>query len=205
MYIPDAFGMTDREEMLSFIRQYHFGLIVSVAEGKPVATHLPFALEERDGKWWLTAHFARANEQWQGIEAGAVLVVFSEPHAYISPALYSHKRNVPTWNYVAVHVYGQCRVVTDKQEGIAVLERMMQQSEPAYMQQWQELDAQYKDALYSEIVPIEIAVEEMKATAKLSQNKTREERQRIADALAAGGDGAAQGVAAYMHTQLERK
>ncbi|MES2212441.1 MAG: FMN-binding negative transcriptional regulator [Pseudomonadota bacterium] len=198
MFIPKEFEITDRAEVLAFIRRYNFGVIVSQADGAPVATHLPFHVMERDGEIVLTAHFARANAQWKGIEEQLVMVIFSQPHAYISPSHYDKEQSVPTWNYVAVHAYGRCEVITDTTKGLGILEQMIQQSEPGYMAQWERLDEKYKLGMYKGIVPVEITVTATKAAGKLSQNKTEAERQRIIDTLGASDDSAERDVAEYM-------
>lgn len=198
MFIPKEYEITDHAVVTAFIRRYNFGIIVTANDDVPIATHLPFHISEQDGKMVLSAHFARANTQWKGIEDKQVLVIFSQPHAYISPSLYDKEQNVPTWNYVAIHVYGKATIITDTEKGFGMLEQMMQQSEPAYMEQWQRLDEAYKTRLYKGIVLVEIEVDAVKAAGKLSQDKTTAEQQRIADTLYKSGDTAERDVAAYM-------
>ncbi|MCF8450230.1 MAG: FMN-binding negative transcriptional regulator [Taibaiella sp.] len=198
MFIPKEFEITDKAEMIAFISRYNFGVIVSQKAGVPQATHLPFHVLEREGKVILTAHFAKANEQWKGIEEQEVLVIFSQPHAYISPSHYNKLQNVPTWNYMAVHVYGSCSLIHNTAKGFEILEQMMLQSEPSYMEQWKSLDEQYKTALYNGIVPFELTIHKITAAGKLSQNKTDAEKQRIIKALAASVDSAEKDIAEYM-------
>src|SRR5438874_10483822 len=95
MYIPNLYLEEDREQIIAFIKQYSFATIVTVKDNFPTATHLPFTIREVDGKLILTAHFARANDQWKQIAESPVLVIFSEPHAYISPRHYEKELNVP--------------------------------------------------------------------------------------------------------------
>src|SRR5690554_5190748 len=110
MYIPKHFADISAEEIAGFIQQYSFGMIVSMQDDIPLATHLPFVLgKATDGRLKLTSHFAKANPQWENMQGQTVLLVFSEPHAYISPSHYDAVLSVPTWNYIAVHVYGQVR------------------------------------------------------------------------------------------------
>ena len=109
MYIPKQFEQKNNEKSIAFMRAYNFALLISVKEGLPIATHLPFVTEERNNEIILTAHLSKANEQWKTFAGKEVLVVFSEPHAYISPALYESAQNVPTWNYIAVHAYGKVK------------------------------------------------------------------------------------------------
>ena len=124
MYIPSHYNVDDQEEVLSFLHAYPFATIVNQDGKRPMATHLPFVVRPVDDKLLLEAHFAHANPQWKLLEEGQeTLVVFAEPHAYISPRHYDKTQNVPTWNYQAVHVYGKARLLTKEVEGFAHLER----------------------------------------------------------------------------------
>lgn len=185
-------------EILAFMRRYNFAAVVSFADGAPVATHLPFYVMERNGEIVLTAHFAKANKQCSHLEGQTVLVIFSQPHAYVSPKHYQKEQSVPTWNYVAVHAYGRCNVIRDIAKGMEILEQMILQSEPEYKAQWERLDEQYKERLYSGIVPVEITIDKLEAAGKLSQDKTGEQRERIISALSGSEDSAERDIADYM-------
>lgn len=65
MYIPTANKMTDTSEIISFMRQFSFATIISANEGVPIATHLPFLVQQIGENIVLTSHFAKANEHWQ--------------------------------------------------------------------------------------------------------------------------------------------
>jgi transcriptional regulator len=54
--------------------------------------------------------FPKRIRQWKDLEASEVLVIFNGPHTYISSSWYDHE-NVPTWNYIAVHVYGTVKLI----------------------------------------------------------------------------------------------
>ncbi len=125
MYIPNEFESADRNAMLEFMQAHSFASLVTAGNQLPIATHLPFIISEEDGQLYLTSHMARANPQWEEFDAGTTLVIFSGPHAYISPSHYDHQQNVPTWNYVAVHAYGKATLINDEAEGYAVLESMI--------------------------------------------------------------------------------
>jgi transcriptional regulator len=179
MYTPKHYIISDREEMLSFMRRFSFGTIITSKDEVPVATHLPFIISEREDKVILTSHFAKANPHWQEMTMRQNLVIFSEPHAYISPAFYDKKQNVPTWNYISVHAYGHARMFEGQEESLQVLESMIDTFESAYRTQWNELDRDYKLRMLKGIVAFEIEVTDLQGKGKLSQNKTAEERQRI--------------------------
>ncbi|WP_343672680.1 FMN-binding negative transcriptional regulator [Chitinophaga sp.] len=198
MYIPHDNLMDNPAEILSFIQRYSFGTIITNIEGVPVATHLPFHAEMRGTQLILTAHIAKANKQWQAITDQQNLVIFSEPHAYISPSHYDSLLSVPTWNYLAVHAYGKANIISDQEAVMTLLEGAIKDYEPAYMVQWNELPETFKHKMANGIVAFEIIVTTLQGKKKLSQNKTDEERKRIIESLKTSGDSTATQLGEYM-------
>ncbi len=94
MYIPKQFEMNAPTEITNFIHAYSFGVLMSTIGEQPFATHLPFLYDA--GQNVLFAHMAKANPQWRNLDGQTVLVVFSRPHAYISPSWYREDASVPT-------------------------------------------------------------------------------------------------------------
>ncbi len=129
-----------------------------------------------------------------------VLVIFQEPHAYISPSLYNKTLNVPTWNYVAVHVYGNVQLIEDPATVFPLLEKMIQAYEPAYQQQWAQLPQHYKEAMARGIVAFEVRATQVQGKEKLSQNKSLEERQRIAEHLKQSAESPAVAISQFMES-----
>lgn len=201
MYIPTLNKMTDHREIVDFMKRFSFATIVTSEGSKPVATHLPFLIEEDEGKIILKSHFAKANEHWRQVEQEKVLVIFSEPHAYISPAHYEKELNVPTWNYLAVHAYGTGKVVSDPNQVLALLEQTIDQYDLGYKAQWGRLPDDYKLGMIKGIVGFEIEVLEIQGKKKLSQNKTGNEREAIISALANSADSNERAIAEYMAAQ----
>ncbi len=198
MYIPSYYKLEDKDEVVSFIRKYNFAPIVTSNNGHPQATHIPFHISEKDGVISFTAHMARANKHWQDFDEQEVLIIFSGPHAYISPSFYEKEQNVPTWNYLAVHVYGKAHVVKDEARGYEILNELTQQSEPEYLKQWERLDNKYREGLFKGIVAFEVEVKEIQAKHKMSQNKTANERRNIIEGLSREEDTAIKETARYM-------
>jgi transcriptional regulator len=178
MYTPKHFEQKDLERLLSFMRDFNFAILVSTKEHKPIATHLPFVIEDREDGLYLLAHLSRANEQWKFF-GEEVLVIFSEPHAYISPALYEKTDNVPTWNYISVHAYGKLSIIGEPDKQYDLLEKQMQAFDPAYLDQWKIVSPEYKEGLRKGIVAFEIAVTDLQGKEKLSQNKTAADRENV--------------------------
>ena len=163
MYIPKFFAETDVENLLAFMREFNFAALVSAQNDLPAAAHLPFIIEKREDKLFLCAHMAKANLQWKEFGEKTVLVIFQEPHAYISPLLYTDKLNVPTWNYVAVHAYGKVKLFETVEENIALLEKMIAAFDPKYLKtNWQEIPYEYKTSRARAIVAFEIEVTDLR-------------------------------------------
>lgn len=191
MYIPRAFQETDRARLLAFMQAHSFATMISLVDGQLMATHLPVTLRQVGDEFLCTAHFAKANPHWRAIETQQNLLVFTGPHAYITPAHYEKVESVPTWNYIAVHAYGTAHIVTDPTRAEAILYALIAQHEPSYRAQWDGLSEVYKQGMLQGIVPFEMTLARIEGKYKLSQNKSEAEQARIAGALLASDDDAA--------------
>lgn len=198
MYIPKTNLMTDKNEIVAFMKQFSFATIITAKNSFPIATHLPFFVTVKDDNVVLTAHFAKANEQWQDIGNNEVLVIFSEPHAYISTKNYDKELNVPTWNYLSVHAYGKGNLITETERVFEVLEATIDNYETSYRQQWDYFPEDYKLRMLKGIVAFEINVTNIQAKKKLSQNRTETEREKIMETLSKSKDTNEQLIAEYM-------
>lgn len=114
MYTPKIYKDEDPESIRTFLKENSFGILINQTQGKLCATHIPIELEVTvDGKEILQGHISKLNPQAEGFaENDQVLAVFTGPHSYISSSWYDHE-NVPTWNYIAVHVYGRIKIVDE--------------------------------------------------------------------------------------------
>jgi len=198
MYTPEFNRLTDRDEIVDFMKQFSFANIISARNNLPVATPLPFLINIKDEQIILTSHFAKANDHWKDIENNQVLIIFSEPHAYISPVNYTKELNVPTWNYISVHAYGKGKLITESEKVAEILESTIDNYESAYRQQWDNFPEEYKLKMSKGIVAFEIMVTEVKAKKKLSQNRSEEEKQRIIESLSESKDSNERHIAAFM-------
>ena len=131
-------------------------------------------------------------------------MIFSEPHAYIPPGLYERELNVPTWNYLAFHAYGQGRLMMHPDEISGLLEKQMQVFEHGYLAQWSGLPAEYKNGLVQGVVAFELDVTKLEAKRKLNQNKTARDRENVRTHLLESDDPAARQIGEYM-TQVYQK
>lgn len=187
MYTPKFFAANDREECLRFMREFNFATLVTAAEGGPTATHLPFIIETRGDQIVLVAHMARANSQWRELAHGRALVIFSGPHAYVTPRLYGEPQNFPTWNYAAVHAYGQAVTIDSPEENLVLITKMVEAFDPDYFAgNWKTIDEEYKLSRARAVVGFEIVVDELQGKKKLNQNKSVDDAHRVIDAFSAG-------------------
>ncbi|HWV70516.1 MAG TPA: FMN-binding negative transcriptional regulator [Pseudosphingobacterium sp.] len=198
MYIPNQFRVTDEAEKIAFMRRYSFATIVTIKNDIPIATQLPFFIDNSSSKLVLSSHFAMANEQTKYIENNTSLVIFTEPHAYISPVHYDKKESVPTWDYIAVHAYGKAKIVKDEAAVINLLEQMIQFYDENYMAQWKGLSDKFKKGMVKGIVAFEIEVGDLQGQKKLSQNKNEAERQKIIEHLDRSDNSVEKEIASYI-------
>jgi transcriptional regulator len=203
MYIPEDNILKDKNEAVEFMKKFSFATLVTSKDNLPVATHLPFLVEVRNEKIVLTSHFARANEQWKDIEENKALVIFNEPHGYISPSNYERDLNVPTWNYISIHGYGRAKLITNFDSVIKVLEKTIINYEESYKDQWDSLPDNYKVNMTKGIVVFEIEVSELQAKKKLSQNKSETEQRNIINALSKSSNSNERLIADYMRKELK--
>jgi len=199
MYIPKHFAETDQKTLIAFIREFNFATLVTASNDVPFATHLPFITVIRDDKLYLQAHLAKANPHWQQfLDNKDVLVIFQEPHAYISPMLYEKLENVPTWNYIAVHAYGRVKIFPQV-ENLTLLEKQVEAFDKKYFEtNWQQISAEYKTNLAKGVVVFEIEVRELQGKKKLNQNKTGKDAQNVIEALEKSDNENERQIAKYM-------
>lgn len=199
MYIPNNFRINDQQEAIDFIKRYSFGTLVTTENGLPVATHVPFTIKQCDEQLILNTHIALANPQSKTLLNERVLVIFTEPHAYISPIHYEKELTVPTWNYLAVHAYGKVELIEDEQAKLLMLEDMIRfYNDTAYLAQWANLPLDFKTKMAKGITAFDIVVNDLQGKKKLSQNKTSAEKENIIKAFSASADPNEQEIAAYM-------
>ncbi len=187
MYIPSFNRIDDDDEIRRFVAAARSAEFVTVdPDGTPVATLLPIMW---DGNV-VVAHMARANPQWKTITDGSpALLICSGAEAYISPSWYAakaeHGRVVPTWNYSEVHLTGTVRVHEDRDWLRDVVTRLTGVHEGGRSEPWQPSDApeKYIDGQLGGIIGLEIAVARVEGKAKLSQNRSADDRRGVVAAL----------------------
>jgi transcriptional regulator len=202
MYLPRLFQEQDSERLFAFMRRYSFATLVTVEDGVPFASHLPFLVEPgaQGSQGRLFAHMARPNPQWRAFsQERDVLVIFQGPHTYVSPSWYVTEPNVPTWNYAVVHAYGRPRVITEHDEWLRVIRDSVSTYEAGFEKPW---TVEQAGALVPGILPgtvaFEISLSRIEGKFKLSQNRAPEDRRAVMEFLERSEDPEQRAVGALM-------
>ena len=194
MYSPSYNHVEDRKELLAFMRANNFPVLVTGTGGALLASHLPITAHEQEEQIVIDMHMAKNNPQWKEFFDDEVLVIFSGPHAYVSPRWYADAERVPTWNYAAVHAYGVPKTIADREAKAASQRRLIESLDPAWLPKHDALSQKYVDQMLDGIVNFSIAVTRLETRWKLSQNRGREEMERIAAQLEKSGEHALAGL-----------
>ena len=168
MYIPTHFEQKNPTTLWDFIDEHAFGTLLTVVEGRPFVSHVPFLTDR--GAGLLHCHVARANPQWQQLaDSSQVLAMFAGPHGYVSPTWYAERGGVPTWNYAVAHVYGRAVCVDDAEHKRKHVEALAAKYERGRDAPWV---PDYDVRRLAGIVGIEIRVDKLEGKFKLSQNRS---------------------------------
>ncbi len=182
MYIPKHFAQTDERTLWDFVDEHAFGTLLTVVDGQPFASHLPFLIDAEARV--LHCHVARANPQWQQLAAAPqVLAIFAGPQGYVSPTWYAEP-NVPTWNYAVVHAHGTAQIVDDAERTRRHVEALAAKFERGRAQPWV---PDFDVRRLAGIVGVEIRGVQLEGKFKLSQNRSAADRAGVIAALQASG------------------
>ncbi len=193
MHPNPAYRGADVARNLDFAREVSFGVLTMAGPDGPLVSHLPFILNEAGDRFG--AHIVRSNPIWKALRSGPIeaVMVVSGPHGYISPDWYGVEDQVPTWNYVAVHLRGKVRLAPDE-DLRAHVDALSGQFEarlsPKPVWLTDKVDREALSRMMRMIAPIEMAVEDVQGTWKLAQNKTEAARLGAAGGLDAQGQSA---------------
>ncbi|MGM8366423.1 FMN-binding negative transcriptional regulator [Virgibacillus sp. W0181] len=203
MYIPKHFEIKDEEEIYELIENNSFATLFSQHEGHPYATHLPLILDKEER--YLYSHFAKPNMQWKDIEEQEVLAVFQGPHCYISSSWYETDKAVPTWNYIAAHVYGKVEIIDGEEMMDSLKDMVLKYEDPNSSYQWDQLDAHFLEGQAKGIVGFKIKIDKMEGKAKLSQHHSTERLKLVTSQLEQSTSENEREIASQMKTILRKK
>jgi len=186
MHPNPVFRKEARSRHIALAQSRAFGMLAINAKTGPLISHIPFQLSD-DGQH-LEAHLVRSNPIARALKEGplSAVVAVQGPDGYISPDWYEVDDQVPTWNYAAVHLRGELRLIPDE-DLHGILERLSDAMEKRLVPKpvWtiDKLTDKTKTSLMRQILPIAMEVEEIEGTWKLNQNKSAEARLGAAEAL----------------------
>lgn len=191
-YLPPHDAVDDPAELAAFIAANPLATLVTHDGTTPEADLVPLLLVDGPNGQELLGHVARANPLWSpGRQAGPVLAVFGGPQHYVSPTWYpskaEHHRTVPTWNYVAVHVWGELVVHDDEKWVRGVVARLTNAMEGGREEPWRVGMAppDYLADMLAQIVGISIPVQRIVGKFKVSAHKSEADRLGARDGIAA--------------------
>ena len=213
IYVPQHFAVDDRAAIARLLHDYPFATLITPQPADPLGvtppasplitplvTHLPLVhVCDCEPHGTLLGHFARANPHSRAAVAESI-AVFHGPHAYVSPTWYADPAAaVPTWNYAVVHAHGTLQLAEDPAETRAIIDLMVTRFESGRPAPWSiGLDPPRLEGMVGAIVGFRLRVKRLEAKFKLSQNRTPEDRRRVAAALGGEGYADAEATAAWM-------
>ncbi|HEX5405296.1 MAG TPA: FMN-binding negative transcriptional regulator [Pseudonocardiaceae bacterium] len=183
MYVPADYRTPDPSWVAELVSSHPLALLCTNGDGTPHATHLPVIT--RPGSAFepggmLVGHMNRANPHWSSLVSGGALLVFTGPHAYVSPTVYDVTPAAPTWDFTAVHVRGTITPIVDRGETMSVITATVSAFESRLGNDW---DMGPSCGYFNKIVPgvgaFRFEIDDIQAMFKLSQEQRPEVRQRV--------------------------
>jgi transcriptional regulator len=199
MYIPDRFRNENLLVVKDFISDNGFGILIHQGDRKLQATHIPMLLDKnKKGKDMLMGHMSKVNPQWKHFKDNDdVMAIFMGPHSYVSSSWYQ-KENVPTWNYIAVHVYGKIKLV----KGDTLIDDMRKLVDKYEVNSKNPVSVDRLSPkamkLVKGVVGFQIEITDIQSAFKLSQNRDKTDYNNIIKELGQSDDYHAKAVAEEM-------
>ena len=188
MHPTAAFAWTDEPAMLAALADYGWARLFAMTPVGPRVAHVPVLVDAASRT--VRFHLANSNALTATIEADPLLLLGEGPHAYISASWYTDRAvNVPTWNYVAIECEGRATRL-DRAGLIGLLDDFVAHHEALAGGDWQraEMAEPRFEAMVDAITGYSLAIETMRGTRKLSQNKSAADRAALAAGVAASGN-----------------
>jgi transcriptional regulator len=181
MYPPPHHQSHDIEKMISVLKHFPLGMLVTAKDGKPFITHIPFIHNETSKK--LVAHLDRSNPQLETLTENAeVTVVFKGPDTYISPSIYTTPQ-LPTWNYIIVHVTGKLQLINEPEaikQTMVDMTKFLEGKERNFILKQ---DDPRMERLIDYIQAFEIEITNWEGKFKLSQDKNSQDFENAKEEL----------------------
>ena len=192
MYIPRKFKLRTDRDWLPDVVANPFATVVSQLDKTPCVCHIPIVIMDSEIGRIAIGHVSRENPIWKSWvpDASQSCLVFTGPNAYVSPLTYQDAIQVPTWNYIAVHLKGHPVPVhfdENPDELHTIMDTLITQFEPLYLPVWRALDTVNQQNLLRGIVGFRMQIDDVECVEKLSQNRSQRDAEAIADVLSAAG------------------
>jgi transcriptional regulator len=195
LYVPPLFKEDRIDVLHAAIRQSRLGTLVTLTADGLIASHVPMLLDPEPSPYGtLLGHVARPNPQARGAVAGVqALAIFQGPDAYVTPSWYATKREtgkvVPTWNYVAIHAYGQVEFFDATDRLRAIVTGLTEREETGRAEPWAVSDAPagYVEGMLKGIVGFALPIARLEGKWKMSQNRPAADRAGVVGGLEAEG------------------
>ena len=169
MYPPKKHQDSDKKHLIEVMKTYPLATVISVKDNTPLITHLPLIYRASDGK--LVGHIDIYNPQTELLkDLNEVTLIFSGPQCYISPSIYTTTQ-LPTWNYIKVHLTGTVQRIENKAELKQSLIDMTSFLEAPDHKYVLEADNPRLDKNLDYIKLFEITIKTWEGKFKLSQDK----------------------------------
>ena len=200
MYVPPAFAETDRAKLLELCERHPFATLVTPVAGELFVSHVPLLVHRRGEATVIAGHLARENAHARALveSSGPTTAIFQGPHGYVSPSWYATSPAVPSWNYVVVHAAGPVTIRDDPRFVDAIVRELTVRFEPPGGWSPDSLPDDFSEQIRSAIVAFELQVARLEGKLKLSQNRSRADRQGVIAHLEADGTELSRALAALM-------
>lgn len=169
---------------MEFLKGHAFGLLVSQGNEHPEASHLPYTLGEEEGEWYIFSHMASRNRHVNFLnEQKSHLFIVQGIDHYISSTWYDHE-NVPTWNYLSVHVTGDVEIQTGA-DALDNIKRLMDELEPPDQssRSMDKLDPERVSRHMRGLVALRMKIDKVEGAKKLSQNRDEANYRKVISEL----------------------
>ena len=205
MYIPRWNKIEDRDTIRQFVDDVGFASLVTPSDSGLKVTHLPLLYVDSPGDGIISGHMAKGNDHWKVFDGEQEsVVIFQGPNAYVSPEWYETRPAVPTWNYGVVHMRGAVTMIDNTDWLIQHVDDLVDFHEAGIGDGSKEASyEEIRTKLLGGIVGFQMHVESVEAKFKLSQNRSEEDRRRVAEKLGASEDGQSAAVAELMRRNTE--
>ncbi|WP_347922621.1 FMN-binding negative transcriptional regulator [Pontimicrobium sp. SW4] len=170
-YPPPHHQDHDINNMIKVIKAYPLATVISVKDNVPLVTHMPLIYRETDGK--LIGHIDIYNPQTKLMrDDNDLTIIFSGPQCYISPSVYTSTQ-LPTWNYIKVHLKGTVKAIESKdalKNSLITMTEFLEQPDHKYIL---EADNPRMEGALDYIKMFEITITDWEGKFKLSQDKNK--------------------------------